>query len=127
VAATSARNAWAVGFITNGNTLTERWNGTIWKKVHSPSPTPADVLFGVTGTSAGSTWAVGSTGSDASTVILRWNGTAWKKVRSPTLASGSTLNGVAATSARNAWAVGNTASHTKTLILRWDGADWDQA
>jgi hypothetical protein len=32
VAATSASNAWAVGY-TNGKTLIERWNGTAWKRV----------------------------------------------------------------------------------------------
>ena len=64
-------------------------------------------LADVAATSASNAWAVGSSGSVASSkpLIVRWNGTAWKQVPSPALADGA-LNGVAATSATNAWAVG---------------------
>ena len=39
VTATSASNAWAVGAITAdpGQTLIERWNGTAWMRVPSPT------------------------------------------------------------------------------------------
>jgi hypothetical protein len=43
-------------------TLIERWNGSSWKKVASPSPSPSsafNVLSGVTATSASNAWAVG--------------------------------------------------------------------
>jgi len=70
VAATSASNAWAVGFYDNGvgtpyRTLIVHWNGTAWKRVPSPNPSRfADVLNGVAATSARNAWAVG-TATDA--------------------------------------------------------------
>ena len=56
VDATSASNAWAVGFTnsSNGNlTLTERWNGSAWSIVPSPSVSAQNHLLGVKTLSAG--------------------------------------------------------------------------
>jgi hypothetical protein len=77
VAATSASNAWAVGYTRNSyRTLIERWNGTAWKQVPSRTPGQFSQLVGVAATSASNAWAVGS---DLGGVILeRWNGTVWK-------------------------------------------------
>ena len=134
VAAVSARRAWAVGCSTCATAsgfnkpLIERWNGTAWKAVPSPSRT-GGILSGVAATSARSAWAVGGTergvgsGTRIRTLILRWNGTTWKRVPSPSPGLRAGLSGVAATSARNAWAVGSTGSG-KTLILRWNGTAW---
>jgi hypothetical protein len=72
VAATSARNAWAVGLV-GARTLIVRWNGTAWTKA-SPSP---GFLVGVAATSARNAWAVGAT-DYANTLIVRWNGHTWK-------------------------------------------------
>src|SRR5689334_2303673 len=102
VAATSARNAWAVGGTNDGKTLIGHWNATAWKRVPSPSP-PGAQLHGVAATSATNAWAVGQTNTGI--LILHWNGTAWKREPSPA-AAGGILFGVAATTARNAWAVG---------------------
>jgi len=87
VAVTSARNAWAVGY-TEGpsqrkpKTVIERWDGTKWKLVPSPSPTGTARLFGVAGASTRSAWAVGLSGglfsANPKTVALHWNGTAWQ-------------------------------------------------
>ncbi len=83
VAATSASNAWAVGY-TDGNglgdTLILQWNGTAWKRVPSPSPGDDAAINGVTATSASNAWAVGTFGLAGDVWILRWNGTAWKAV-----------------------------------------------
>jgi len=133
VAATSAKNAWAVGETSAEKTLILRWNGTAWKQVPSPSPGPnGDFLYGVTATSATSAWAVGVAHSPTatSTLILHWNGKAWKRVASPSPgAQGSTLYGVSASSPTNAWAVGYTAVYAegwKTLIEHWNGKTWRQ-
>jgi hypothetical protein len=77
VAATTARNAWAVGYTrTSEKTLILHWNGTSWKQVPSPSPGQFSQLLGVAATSARHAWAVGS---DLTGLILqRWNGTVWK-------------------------------------------------
>ena len=68
VAATSPRNAWAVGSIGPGpginpgrgtKTLIEHWNGKTWKRVPSPSPGPAAQLLGVAATSPYDAWSAG--------------------------------------------------------------------
>jgi hypothetical protein len=76
VAATSASDAWAVGYTRNSNTtLIMRWNGAAWKQVPSPTPGPFSQLLGVAASSAHNAWAVGS---DLSGLILQhWTGTAW--------------------------------------------------
>jgi len=75
----SATSAWAVG-CTGGNTLILRWNGTVWKRVPSPNPSPdhAQCLAGVSAASASDAWAVGYTDGGGKTLIVRWNGIAWK-------------------------------------------------
>jgi hypothetical protein len=87
VAATSARNAWAVGAAgatgsSTPSTLILRWNGTGWKRVASPTPAGGAGLFGVAATSGRIAWAVGIAGNlfggKAKALVLRWNGTAWK-------------------------------------------------
>ena len=125
VAATSPRNAWAVGGTAGSNpkSIIVHWNGSSWKRVRSPR----GYLVGVAATSARNAWAVGFDGT--STLILHWNGRSWKQVSSPGPA-GSTFLGVAATSAGNAWAVGCSAcanGPNKTLIMRWNGTSWRQA
>jgi hypothetical protein len=137
VAATSARNAWAVGRYTDAQhasqTLILRWNGTAWRRVPSPDPgATGNGLFGVAATSAGNAWAVGQY-TDAQhasqTLILRWNGTAWKRVPSPDPggpAVNDSLRAVAALSASSAWAVGthSTGGVAQPLIEHWDGTAW---
>ena len=137
VAATSATNAWAVGSsgcgCGPGNSLIERWNGKVWKRVHSPGPGGYS-LEGVAAVSADSAWVVGATGEgDGPTkaLILRWNGAAWTQLPSPFGGAYGELTGVAVTSPSNAWAVGYTAkehsyhrSNYRTVILHWNGKAW---
>jgi hypothetical protein len=69
---------------TFSHTLILRWNGTAWSQAKSPNPSSAaNVLSGVTATSASNAWAVGyydnsSTGA-RDTLILHWNGVSWSK------------------------------------------------
>jgi hypothetical protein len=78
VAATSTRNAWAVGctgcFTTTPRAVIERWNGSGWKRV-AIAGAAGESLAGIAATSAHNAWAVGTNGTK--TLILRWNGTAW--------------------------------------------------
>jgi hypothetical protein len=131
VAATSATNAWAVGYYgssTGDHTLILHWDGTAWTQV--PSPNPSDLeqnhLFSVAATSATNAWAVGSYATNNVTVslILHWDGTAWTQVPSPDPGPYDTLSKVAATSPVSAWAVGQYGSPTQTLALRWNGVAW---
>jgi hypothetical protein len=136
VDATSASDAWAVGFTnsSNGNlTLTERWNGSSWRIVPSPSVSAQNHLLGVKSFSAGNAWAVGShnvPGSWAfSTLTMRWNGSAWSVVPSPDTPSFENhLNAVDGVSANDLWAVGHTRNGdyavAEPLALHWNGSAW---
>lgn len=130
VAATSPRNAWAVGLVGT-RTLIVHWNGRTWTKVPSPNPGPNPNLEGVAATSARDAWAVGRTGWDSppmKTLILHWNGRTWTRVPSPTPTGAGQLQGVAVLSPCNAWAVGNTGfgetTSARTLIEHWNGRAW---
>jgi hypothetical protein len=124
VAATSAGNAWAVGY-EPGLTLIQRWTGKAWKTVPTLTLGPPDGdFYGVAATSASNAWAVGyypGETSSSGTLIAHWNGKTWKQVRSPNDGH-SVLTGVAVTSARNAWAVGEAG--TGSLIVHWNGKAW---
>jgi hypothetical protein len=138
VAATSATNAWAVGYYTHGTvdrTLVERWNGTAWTVQNSPNPGGANGnrLYSVAATSATNAWAVGyyDHGTVDRTLVEHWNGSAWKLQPSPNSGGSSQnndLHAVAAISATNAWAVGydskGVAGRDRTLIEHWNGSAW---
>ncbi len=141
VAATSSRNAWAVGYSCTASCdsnpvespLIERWNGTSWKIVPIANPgTPGSMnyLSTVTATSSNNAWAVGSyfDGTSLRGLIEHWNGHLWKVQPSPGDAYGAyPLSGVAATSKNNAWAISSypTAGGVRALILHWNGTDWN--
>ena len=126
VAATSAKDAWAVGQYQSAagplRTLIMHWNGTSWTRMPSPNPAPGgDVLNGVAAVSASGAWAVG--GRNGRTLILRWNGTVRRQMPSPDLAGA--LAAVAATSATDAWAVGlDGTGSSQGIIEHWNGKAW---
>jgi hypothetical protein len=135
VAATSASGAWAVGYISSsqtgpGKTLIERWNGTAWRLVASPTPADGGFLLGVAVGGTSDAWAVGFTGtldSHKQILIEHWNGTAWRRVQS-SAAAGSALGDVSVISKGNAWAVGSTnGGDGNTVIMHWNGSTWKAA
>jgi hypothetical protein len=140
VGAVSATSAWAGGtYDTSTATaanLALRWNGTAWSKVKAPNPSATfDGIFGVSATSVGNVWAVGTADTTApgSALILHWNGTSWSKVNSPNPA-GANLSAVSADSGTDAWAVGDYCVSScgtpgavlDTLTLRWNGTSWSK-
>lgn len=134
VAATSSTNAWVVGYYDDGTvnrTLIERWNGTTWTKVSSPSPGPGNAhLRAVAATSSTDAWAVGvfSNGIRSRSLVVHWDGTSWTRLASPSPYSAD-FEGVAATSSTDAWAVGlyDDGYESNTLIAHWDGTSWTRA
>ncbi len=84
--ATTRSAAWAVGFRVTKSpelTLTERWTGSSWKRVASPSPGPGahvDGLQGVAVVSGRNAWAVGAYSDKATlrALIEHWNGRTWQ-------------------------------------------------
>jgi len=136
VAATSRRDAWAVGESNSGggSTLIERWNGKAWKVTPSPSVRRHfNFLSAVAATSRNDAWAVGwvltGPGSGTQTLIEHWNGTAWLAVPSPNVSKRdqNILNGVTVISPSDVWAVGDYFAGSKppqTLIEHWNGTNW---
>lgn len=135
VAATSARQAWAVGNFSNPSVqdsqqiLIEHWNGSAWRRM-SVAGVSSGGLFGVTATSTRNVWAVGEAGDpdngSTRTLILHWNGAAWRRVPSPGNVRGASaeLLAVSAASARDAWAVGDSGVNGQALTLHWNGVSW---
>jgi len=117
--------AGAAGGLVPGKTLVERWNGSSWSKVASPSPSGGDALFDVDAAGTQNAWAVGVHGKNQSShpLIEHWNGSKWLVQTGPSTHGGSALNGVAAISGTNAWAVGRDGlGHG--LVWHWDGEHW---
>ncbi|MDP9334273.1 MAG: hypothetical protein M3Q30_13335 [Actinomycetota bacterium] len=119
-------------------TLVERWDGTSWAIVPSPSPTGVreSGLADVSCTSTTSCFAVGTFGHTEGprdtlfeTLVERWDGTSWAIVPSPNpTASWSNLSDVSCTSTTNCFAVGLSGSNYgppfSTLVERWNGSGW---
>lgn len=150
VAVNSARDAWAVGAISNGVSgpilgpgavphagdiqqgFILHWNGTAWRPVTEPRVSADVGLFGVGATGSANVWAVGLTVGKSGvtqTLTLRWRGRRWTHVASPANQPqhASLLDGVAAISAGNAWAAGTDSEITggqQALVLHWTGSRW---
>jgi hypothetical protein len=140
VAATSRRNAWAVGAVSDpargtSEPLTEHWDGSAWAVVRFPripgAVSGVSSLSGVAAVSRTNSWAVGSylARGGFRTLIAHWNGTSWRIVRSPNVGTGENiLTAVAARTATGIWAVGfrNQVSRTRerTLVEHWNGRTW---
>lgn len=106
VAATSADDAWAVGYTgatsegTGQTTMIEHWDGSGWTQVSSPDPAgSASILSGVTAIRPDDAWAVGhtltSSGVDQS-LTMHWDGSTWTVVPSPDPAIDTNLQAVTA-------------------------------
>jgi hypothetical protein len=137
VAATSARNAWAVGTRDVGGayqTLIERWNGRNWSVARSPSPAKGshttNALAAVVALSSRDAWAFGwyeKRSASFRTLIEHWNGSTWSVVRSPNSGTGeNALSAAAARSPKDIWVVGyhNDPGRRRTLTEHWDGHSW---
>jgi hypothetical protein len=107
VSASSAGDVIAVGTIAhraNGSqsrTLVERWDGTSWRVVPSPNPSPKnyDSLHGVSVSATDGIWAVGRTENPNGNalfqeLILHWSGTSWAVAQGPAFDFDDDLMGV---------------------------------
>lgn len=137
VAASSARDIWAVGYATASNfvtyTLIEHWNGSQWSIVTSPNPgSQSNYLWSVVALSPRNAWAVGdysdvAESSTLPTLIEHWDGTSWSMVSSPSVASKtSTLSSVVTLSANNILAIGDAfdSGSSTSLVEHWNGTTW---
>lgn len=135
-AVVSATDIWVVGVQSSdaGNsyqTLIERWDGTRWSVVPSPSPgSPYNDLQGVTAIGANDAWTVGSySGGNFvdQTLAEHWDGKSWTVVATRDIGgAGNDLSDVAARAGTDVWAVGSyfKSGVAQTLAERWDGKRW---
>jgi hypothetical protein len=132
VSASTASDAWAVGFSVLGHhedsTLLEHWNGTTWSVDSAAAVTGyAAHLNSVADLSPTNAWAAGE--GPTGTLLEHWNGTAWSQVSlpDPAFTPGSTQS-LSATSASDIWLAGtsiNTATDaTVAEALHFDGTAW---
>jgi hypothetical protein len=127
VSASSASDAWAVGFtLPSGyrvrQPLYEHWNGSAWSIVPSPTPGAYPTLNAVAARSASDVYAVGFNepsvnGGVQQGLILRWNGSIWSAGTNPAAGTFSPLYGAATLpGAASEWAAGINAAD-QALIL----------
>jgi hypothetical protein len=137
VAATSANNAWAVGYRggtrneTPLETLILHWDGISWSQVASPNiPGAANELSGITAISSNDIWAVGSAGG--APLAMHWNGNAWNifPMQVTSGLSSERITAVAGSASNDVWAVGQGkglfSNRTSARIWHWDGVRWTQ-
>jgi hypothetical protein len=132
VSASSATDAWAVGFSVLGHhqdsTLLEHWNGKAWSVDSADQVTGyAAGLTSVVDLSSSNAWAVGQGGSG--TLLEHWNGSTWSPVALPdTGFSPGPGQSLSASSASDIWLAGTSVSlSTGTTIaeaLHYNGTTW---
>jgi len=114
VAALSARNAWAAGTSSSGDTVILHWVGRRRRRTPSPSPpTPGeDFLGALSASSVDNAWAVGSNTGEI--LAEHWDGASWQVVPIPLVESVR----VSVLPSGHAWAAGSPP------ILHWNGTAW---
>src|SRR5215469_10415523 len=127
VAASSARDAWALGQDSSGTRdHLLHWTGTRWHEVAFPGP--SGTLTGNLGLTAAAThtaWLIATAVRSAQ--IFGWNGSRWRSESYPCRAFACNLYAISARTASDAWAVGNYDTGTGTgasLALHWTGRRW---
>jgi hypothetical protein len=132
VSASTATDAWAVGFEVLGHhqdsTLLEHWNGTAWSVNTSSVSTGFGArLTGVVDLSPGNAWAVGEGATGA--LLEHWNGSTWSTVPLPdTGFSAGSGESLSASSASDIWLAGTsvnaTTGATVAEALHYNGITW---
>jgi len=129
VAATSARNVWAVGgtrYIKSRDVMLH-WNGRRWTCVLGRR-TPYTWLSAVSASSPDNAWAIGAAGGDQN-LAVHWNGHTWKQVMIPQQGQSHCLAGITIIPRSDrAWVVGGCTrlptGGDGTLMLHWNGTAW---
>ncbi|HUO73685.1 MAG TPA: hypothetical protein VMU39_23140 [Solirubrobacteraceae bacterium] len=132
VSASSASDAWAVGFTMirrrDFGTLIEHWNGSAWAVNSVDAISGFGVrLTGVADLSPTNAWAVGEGATGG--LAEHWNGAAWSVVSLPDPSfTPSSGDAISADSATDIWLVGSTISATTgTTVpetLHYNGTSW---
>ena len=145
VTCVSASECWAVGYAYTGDTvegvsagvyqtLIERWDGSSWTIVSSPTAAGSSLLNAVKCVAASDCWAVGyyyTESGVSQNLIERWDGESWSIADSADTSAeqGNFLHDITCVSASDCWTVGYYADYSdgiryQTLTTRWDGRSW---
>jgi hypothetical protein len=132
VGASSANDAWAVGFTMVSRrargTLIEHWNGSAWSVNSQDAITGFGAgLGGVVDLATNNAYAAGQSGTGG--LVEHWNGSAWSTVTLPDPAFIPSASGdaISADSASDIWVVGSTLGATQSSVpeaLHYDGTAW---
>ena len=122
VAATSARNAWAMGNTdesgaTGGQDAAAHWNGKAWKPVTLPAAAQGYVAE-ASAPAPGNVWAVTYLGA-----ALHYNGSKWTARQFPGTGE---LTGVTAFGPANVWVFGGPGAAPGLGTWHYDGKNWKQ-
>jgi len=133
VSASSAADAWAVGFTVIGRhdrgTLVERWNGSSWSvnSLNAESGFAAG-LQSVADIAPDDVWAAGEGATGG--LVEHWNGSSWTAATlpDPNFIPSPDDNAISALSANDIWLAGSTLSaSTMTSVpeaMHFDGRAW---
>ena len=130
VAASSARNAWALGQEPSG-TIQHllHWTGNGWRNSRFPgTPGTFYANLGLTAAPGGRAWLIAS--ASGSSQIFGWNGTKWGQQPYPCASPFCNLDRIEARTGSDAWAVGNYVTSSLDggpLALHWTGSSWRSA
>jgi hypothetical protein len=136
VACPTASNCFAVGISetkpsSHVRSLVERWNGTKWSLMASPSASTGNTwLSGVVCTSSTSCIAVGNSspsGYGGKPYAVQLAGGKWSAMTMPTAGPQALLNDITCTGGKNCFAVGQYYKNgigLQPLALRWNGTKW---
>jgi hypothetical protein len=126
----------AVGALSDGPQLVERWNGSSWVRERTPNEARTN-LDGVACPGARLCWVVGSILNEASghyrAVAERWNGGKWSLVDIPapspsSRGSDTSLDSISCSSPDACTAIGENivdgSGNVTPLVERWNGRSW---
>jgi len=132
VSASSATDAWAVGFEVlaprHRQAVLEHWNGSAWSRDTTDAvATSSATLTGVVDLSAANAWAIAAGGGSQG--LAHWNGTAWSFATFPDANfSPSAGQAISASSASDVWVVGSTFNATTFAGIpeaeHFNGTSW---
>jgi hypothetical protein len=126
VTAASPRDAWTVGYGSDGTARAAHWDGTGWRAVPVPGR-GSSFPRAVEARTTSDAWIVGSGGTMTTRATTwHWDGRAWRQIPIPDgPGTASTLAAVSAHAADDVWAVGGRGAFpARQLILHWDGRGW---
>jgi hypothetical protein len=129
----SSSETWAVGNVgaaqRANQTLTERYNGSVWSVVPSPNQGTGNNALNSVAMIPGAGWAVGyaQVSGKYQPLALGWDGTQWSMAATGSFPSDALFTSVDTLADGSAWAVGfqRTAAGTRqTLIEQESGGTW---